>query len=519
MWRSDVTKTVVVLGLALSAGLAWANPSDVRLARTVMPTSAKCCLHPEFHVEPSSRDYEVSVAGQSAEVRWSRESRIPFNRSWPGYQRSIDQTELASYVAFEGGGTVDVRVRPQRAFTNVVVRPLSTGVRPTVEGGVVSLTLPRPGYYVVEVDGSHKALQLFFEPSRDFSERASATRIFGPGIHIVGNVDLKSHDRVYVDRDAIVYGCFTARDCEDIRIFGHGVLNGRGTERIFRCCYFEQQRSTLRFDRCRDVLVDGPVVMDSPNWSIQVIDCENLAIRHVKVVGQWRYNTDGIDVCNSRHVKISDSYVRSFDDTISIKGLNEFADRSVEDIEVSGCVLWCGWGKTIEPGIETWASAYRNLAFRDCDLIHNAAWAINVSAGGSARVEDVLFENLRVELQSDTLPMIGQESDAMAYEPGDRRAPPRLLKFDNQKYAVRLSEDRRMGALRNVVARDIRVLTDGKVGKPQLKIRSVAGDDGAGAEFSGVRLERFTIDGRPAGLEDFDVDSNVGFDFAEKKDE
>ena len=43
-----------------------------------------------------------------------------------------------------------------------------------------------------------------------------------------------------------------------------------------------------------------------------------------------------------------------------------------------------GWGKTLEPGIETWASAFRNVRVSDCDLIHSSGCALNVSAGGTA---------------------------------------------------------------------------------------------------------------------------------------
>jgi hypothetical protein len=70
------------------------------------------------------------------EVRACRESRIPFNRYWPGRQRSLDQTERASYLAFEAEGTVSCSVKAKWACEKAVIRPLSAGIRPVVTNGV-----------------------------------------------------------------------------------------------------------------------------------------------------------------------------------------------------------------------------------------------------------------------------------------------------------------------------------------------------------------------------------------------
>lgn len=504
---------------AILAGFGVTNAArEVKLSVIPYPETAPCCTHPEFHRIPLSKDYRVRINGRDTEVRVSRESRIPFNRSWPGYQRPLDQTELASYVSFEGEGSVSVEVVPTWNFRTALVRPKSCGIATRSRDGVISFVLPKPGFYVCEVDGSHKALHVFYEPLRDFPLRKEATICYGPGVHIVGNVDLKNNDRVYVDRDAIVFGCFTGRDVENVRICGNGVIDGRGTERVLRCCYAEAQRSCLRFDRSRNIVVDGPIVMDSPNWSVCFLDCEDVILSHVKVLGQWRYNTDGIDICNSRNVRIRNCFVRSFDDTISIKGLAFLSDKAVENITVERCVLWCGWGKTIEPGIETWAKSFRNVTFRECDLIHNAAWAVNISAGGSAVMENFLFEDLRVELDSDTLPMIGQESDAMVYDPDFRFAAPRLLKLDNRKYAVKLSDDSNMGSISNAVVHNLKVLTDGKVGKPQIQIRSHSDENGRVHEFKDILIEGVFIDGKAVDEEDLEVDTNVGFDYRRARD-
>jgi len=487
-----------------------AGADEVRVARTIRPGGTGFCFNPDFHTYlPFNDDYAVTLDGKPVEVRACRESRLPFNRPWPGRQRPLDQTERASYLAFEGKGAVTVTVKPKRPFAAAVVRPLSAGVRTAVKDGVISFTLPKPGYYVCEVDGTEKALQLFYEEVRDFAEKDRVTVSFGPGMHMAGIVRLKDHDRVYIDRDAIVFGCFMGSKVRDVKIFGHGVIDGRSVERVFEGCYSELQPSCIRLHHSRDIAVDGPVLLDSPSWVLSLFDCDDVDIRHVKIAGQWRYNTDGIDVCNSRRVAIRDCYVRSFDDTIVIKGVPPYRDRPVEDVTVERCVMWCGWGKTLEPGVETWASAFRNVCVRDCDLIHSSSSALNVSAGGTAVQEDFLFDDIRVELQSDTKRQILQRTDEQRYEPGEKPwARPRLLTVSNWHFAFRGTENR-YGHVKNLTVRNLKVFTDDRFGKPEICVKTSAPDGQVPRPFENIRIEGVTLNGRPATVGDFNLQTNV----------
>lgn len=42
---------------------------------------------------------------------------------------------------------------------------------------------------------------------------------------------------------------------------------------------------------------------------------------NVKLVGLWRYNADGIDICNSQDVVIRNSFVRAFDAQHTVQGV------------------------------------------------------------------------------------------------------------------------------------------------------------------------------------------------------
>ena len=156
-------------------------------------------------------------------------------------------------------------------------------------------------------------------------------------------------------------------------------------------------------------------------------------------------------------------------------------------------MLWCGWGKTIEPGIETWASAFRRLCFSDCDILRSNFSALNISAGGTAEIEDVLFENIRIEMQADNLPSVIQKTDDQRYEPAGRKSFPMLVKVDNQRYGKMGGP---LGHVRNCTFRNVSVLAEPGVPPPQIRVMSCAQQNGARRPFENVVLEGFSLNGQ-----------------------
>ena len=508
-WHEGVAGHPGDLGMRRLADLILAGFAAPRVARTIRPAGTGFCFNPSLNTFlPLNDDYDVALDGRKVEVRACRESRMPFNRYWPGRQRPLDQTERASYLAFEAEGEVACTVKPKWKCPKAIVRPLSAGVKPVLANdGTISFMLSKPGYYVLETDGPHKALHIFMESPRRFLGRDDATLSYGPGMHIAGLVRLKNHDRVYIDRDAIVFGCFTGENVEDVKIFGHGVIDGRVCDRVFEGGYTPLQQSCLRFHGAKGIEIDGPILMDAPCWVLACFDCEDVDIRHVKIVGQWRYNTDGIDICNSRRVAVRDCFVRSFDDTVVIKGVPPYKCKAVEDVTVERCVMWCGWSKTIESGIETWAPYFRNVRFLDCDLIRNAGSAINISAGGSAEMEDFLFENIRVEMQTDNLPQILQVSDEQRYEPSGTSFPA-LVQVYNRNY-VKIDDGEPLGHVRNCTFRNIAVFAESGVPPPSIRVLSQTPPGGEMRPFENVTLEGFTINGNVADWSAFNFATNT----------
>ena len=174
-------------------------------------------------LSPDSKFARVSVVadGRALPVESVRCSKMPFNRRWPGHQRPKDQTEICGLARFTLTKPTEVVLEVHEPFSRVAVRPLSKGVKPTMDGRRIRFTVAAAGQYSVEIDGWHRNLFLFADPPEayDIDRNDPKTRWFGPGEHDVGLLEMKSGETVYLAEGAVVYGRIHARDADDISIF------------------------------------------------------------------------------------------------------------------------------------------------------------------------------------------------------------------------------------------------------------------------------------------------------------
>ncbi|MCQ6561257.1 glycosyl hydrolase family 28 protein [Paenibacillus mendelii] len=406
---------------------------------------------------------------------------MPFNRTWPGYQRAKDQTELASYIYLTADETLTFEIECARSFEKCVIRPLHSRIEYTRQNQVVRFTVQggaalKNKYVVLELDGEHFPLHIFINKPQNYSEKDQATYYFGPGVHCPGLIRLKSGDRVYIDEGAVVYASLYGENVTDVKIFGHGVLDGSHEERLFEHCYETYTKGNIKFYESSNIEIEGVVLSNSAIWVINLFACENVKISGVKIIGQWRYNTDGIDVVNSNDVIIENCFIRVFDDVITLKGIDKYAGRNVFNIHVRDCVLWCSWGRTCEVGIETAAEEYDNITFEDCDLINNSFAAIDIQNGGYATIHNVKFTNLRVEYRADAREPIYQHTDDQVYAPSENIWVPHLIFSDNYKFGSTEGKNAVYGMTHDITYDEIYVYTEEGVPAPHIHIESRSSD-------------------------------------------
>ncbi len=386
------------------------------------------------HIEPISRDYTVTVNGMPVPVYTARISKYPFNREWPGYQRAIDQTEVVSFVNLVSDEPLTLAVTAARPHERMHIKPYSKGIVPAEIDGKITFTLPENGQFVLECDSYHGCLYIFNSAPIEAPDPASVTHYFGPGVHFPGKITLRSHESVYVDRDALVFGCVYAEEAEDIRIFGNGLLDDAGEGRMNSRCYEAFTNGNLKFYDCRNIRIEGVLLRDSAIWCLNLFHCFDVTVDGVKIFGQWRYNTDGVDIVNSQDITITNSFIHSFDDTITIKGIDRYATTDNAHILTENCVLWCDWGKTCEIGIETACREYRDITFRNCDILRAGNTALDIQNGDCAAVSDILFEDIRVEYNAFDTDARYQSRDEQIYDGEGSIQIPALVSIMNFRF-------------------------------------------------------------------------------------
>lgn len=385
---------------------------------------------------PKSKDYKVYVNGREVPVYACRISAYPFNTWWPGHQRPFSQSEAASYVNLISDEEIEIAVEPltKTAYERIMIKPYAKNVSYRKEGEKIIFSLKENGGYILELDDYHGLLYIFNNKPCPCEAPENITHYFGKGVHFPGKIVLHSNESIYLEKDALVYGCVFAENAENIRIYGNGILDDSAEERISQHCYEPYTNGNMKFYDCNRLKIEGVGMANSAIWCVNLFHCIDVEVDGVNVFGQWRYNTDGVDIVNCRNIILKNSFIHSFDDTVTIKGIDRYREESNTDILVENCVLLCDWGKTMEIGLETECREYARITFRDCHVLRGGNTACDIQNGDCATVHDILFENISIEQESFYTKEQIQKNDAHEYERKDTIGLSFLLKIENKRF-------------------------------------------------------------------------------------
>lgn len=152
--------------------------------------------------------------------------------------------------------------------------------------------------------------------------------------------------------------------------------------------------------KCKNVLVEGVKIIDSPMWEVHPVLCENVTVRKLHISSHGP-NNDGCNPESCRDVLIEDCFFDTGDDCIAIKsGRNDDGRRlnaPTENVIVRNCTMRDGHGG-ITIGSEI-SGGVRNVFAENNRLDSPDLWTAlrvknNASRGG--RLENFYFRNTTV---------------------------------------------------------------------------------------------------------------------------
>ena len=416
-------------------------------------------VYPIVKTDIECTDYTVKINQKTIDTNTAYVSAAPINRRWPGHQRDISQREAIQFVSLECDEPIAFEITCNFDYNpaSVKIRPKSLGIKPTVTDGKIRFTLEKPAYFTVEPTDRTRALHIFADPIKTYGVNPDDKNViyFGAGEHDAGIIELTDGQTLFIDEGAVVYASVKAEDAKDIKILGRGILdNSKNREKILfeasaegnETAVLNAERShTVQLEYCDNVEIDGITMRDSLVYNIRPIGCQNLKIKNVKIIGCWRYNSDGIDMHNCRWVHISDCFIRTFDDSICVKGFDFYNVPDVmaaaheatyhgggcydtfENVVVERVVVFNDWGKALEIGAETKAEKIRNIHFRDSDIIHLTGPALDCMNVDYAEVSDVYFTNINIEADEIIPKLMIQTSDDEVYKNTDPEYMPETI--------------------------------------------------------------------------------------------
>lgn len=348
---------------------------------------------------------------------------------------------------------------------SAVVRPLALGIIPEIVDGKVCFALNEPANLTVEYNGQtdgalHLCLDTPDESKPD--ENTPKVQYFGPGVHKDVLITAKSNETIYLDEGCILYGQIFCGLGKNFTIAGHGVLCGSIYDR------WKDTIVPINLSNCSHFTIRDITILDPSAWTVNLYKCQDAVIDNVKIISA-RSNSDGFTFQNCQNILVQNSFVRSWDDSLVVKGYN----GDVDGITFENCTLWTDLAQSCEIGYETRAKSIQNITFRNITVLHNFHKPVlSIHNSDHAAVRHVLFENITVE-------------DAQM---GEGDGTPYLIDLTTTESAWSATLNR--GTIENVTIRNVQVLS-GK--RPAIRIWS----NDETSQINHVLIDGLTLLGEP----------------------
>jgi hypothetical protein len=325
-----------------------------------------------------------------------------------GHAVALHDFRQGAFGLFELTQPAEIVVRTDFDVRWVDIRPKSSGVAAVIGPDHHTVRFRLGSALPVTVEFNRDlvwVLHLFaYAPEKNPPASGSpSVRYYGPGVHEVGVIDLKDGETLYLAPGAWVRGHVRSIGTKNVAIRGRGVLDGSRTGAPDDAVVVGSGNyglgNMVYLERTVGAKIEGITIFNSPDaWTVYMTGTTGTRVDGVRILNpSGHYGDDGFDIVSSSDVRVENIFVRTNDDCVVVKNL---ADVDTHDIIVRHAILWNmpTGGNGLEIGFETRNHPIHDVRFEDIDIIHvERGSAISIHNGDAAIVENVVFDDIRVE--------------------------------------------------------------------------------------------------------------------------
>lgn len=311
------------------------------------------------------------------------------------------------YFDFTPGNEVEVEITSLNSFSSYKILPEINNIQATKDGNTIKFKTNKADQAITVVfDNNYQGntLHLFANSIDTNAPTGSSTDLvyFGRGYHnLNGSLSISRNQQVYIAGGAVVDGTLKIEGGNGASINGRGMLMKQDLDGV-----------VLSVSNTNNSTLDGILVHNhrNPGWTVAFHLVSGVDVTNVNVVSTRYASTDGFDIVNSHNVTLKNVFVRACDDAIAIKGLIEDAPADCppnENMLFENLQLWNDCNNAMCLGAETRASYYKNITFKNIDVLYSyddkgnhtqldERSVMSIVCLEGTYFSDILYEDIRV---------------------------------------------------------------------------------------------------------------------------
>lgn len=241
------------------------------------------------------------------------------------------------------------------------------------------------------------------------------------GNFVTGPLKLKNGVELHLADNAVLYGSanrldygtngmsvISAQNQHNISITGNGIIDGQGRDLVENVLMLlrqgkiqdeqwlikrptEKNRPNIIYLKdCQHIKVTNITLKNAACWVQNYKECDDLVIDHIKVQSTAYWNNDGIDIVDSKNVRITNSFINAADDAICLKSEN--VNKSCENIYVENCTL-----RSSASGFKLGTGSlggFKNITVKNLAVYDTYRSAIALETVDGAFLENVNIQNV-----------------------------------------------------------------------------------------------------------------------------